>query len=216
MNHGSPEDNILRDFLKKSWIYNVKHEPCNANGDDLVTILEQHGSDIVWEGVHLNGLLQSGERQPELLGFVPDPWQAEVLLCASRNESALVSAPTSSGKTFLSLQIMRKFISGQTNSVAVFVAPTKALAGMVFRDAYNAFRQGDKLNVVGLVTRDMRINQQNARILITIPEMLDILLWSPSTKCFRSNLACLVVDEVHKIFSGNYSLSLSLSRSLFL
>ena len=55
----------------------------------------------------------------------------QVLDAVDKRQSALVCAPTSSGKTFISSYCMHSVISSSKDGRVVFVAPTKALVNQV-------------------------------------------------------------------------------------
>lgn len=56
---------------------------------------------------------------------------AQVLDAIDANRSAVVCAPTSSGKTFISSYCIDRVSKADEEGVAVFVAPTKALVNQV-------------------------------------------------------------------------------------
>lgn len=131
--------------------------------------------------------------------FYPDEWQRHLLDVVDGNESALVVAPTSSGKTFISYYAMRQtLLSNQKKSrisekhFIVFVAPEKALVNQVAADVYRTFG-----NVYGtlLPTHHHRVSE--CEVLITVPEMLDVLLFSPVYEDWVSRINYVIFDEVH-------------------
>jgi superfamily II RNA helicase len=63
--------------------------------------------------------------------LVADAWQSRVLDVVDSKGSALVCAPTSSGKTLISGYCMRNVLSEDDEGIVVFVAPTKALVNQV-------------------------------------------------------------------------------------
>lgn len=140
------------------------------------------------------------------VGFVPDRWQEELLDVVDRRGSALVCAPTSSGKTFISYYCMEQVLRESPSGVAVFVAPTKALVNQVAAEVYARFgtlqsSYGDGVSVFGYFTRDYRYKPLKCRVLVTVPDCLEMLLLSPQAQFeeWRKRLRYVIFDEVHSI-----------------
>lgn len=101
----------------------LKLKPCEWEGLDLVRFQLQHMP-------HLLERPGSGARDPRVTGFVPDGWQRKLLDVVDANGSAVVSAPTSSGKTFISSYVIQRTLREKEGRV-VLVVPTKALVNQV-------------------------------------------------------------------------------------
>ncbi|CAG8457686.1 16854_t:CDS:10 [Cetraspora pellucida] len=134
--------------------------------------------------------------------FKPDKWQCDVLDVIDKNQSALVCCPTSSGKTFISFYAMEKVLREDDDGILVYVSPTKALVNQVTAEVYGRFEktytQGGK-TVWGIRTREYNQNHDKCQILVTVPEMLEILLLSPSNVKWVTRIRRIILDEVHCI-----------------
>jgi ATP-dependent RNA helicase DDX60 len=99
---------------------------------------------------------------------------------------------------------MEKILRGDDNGVLVYIAPTKALVNQVAAEVYARFHKiypSAGTSVWAIHTRDYRINNPyNCQILVTVPEMLQILLLSPKvSKVWAPRLRRIIFDEVHSI-----------------
>ena len=63
------------------------------------------------------------------------------------------------------------------------------------------FSKGEKA-VYGVFTRDYSINALEARILVTVPACLEILLFSPAHRDWVKKLRYVIFDEVHCMREG--------------
>ena len=61
---------------------------------------------------------------------------------------------------------------------------------------------GSDKSVYGVFTRDYRINALEARILVTVPACLEILLFSPAHRNWVNQLRYVIFDEVHCMREG--------------
>lgn len=136
----------------------------------------------------------------EDVGFTPDPWQKNLIEAIRKNQSALVIAPTSSGKTFASYYCMKRVLQKSKDGIVVYVSPTKALVNQVAATItvkFRGFKSQPGVSTVGVFTRDYRINGLNSRILVTVPQCLEILLMSPRRYTWSKNIKYVIFDEVH-------------------
>jgi len=153
-------------------------------------------------GVHLDHDTPK-ERDTRVDKFNPDLWQRELFDVVDKRESALIIAPTSSGKTYASYYCMENVLRESNDGVVVYVSPTKALVNQVAATICARFSRRKALPagqaVYGIFTRDFRENTTNSQILVTVPECLEILLLSPERSDWASRVRYVVFDEVHNI-----------------
>ncbi|EHK45054.1 hypothetical protein TRIATDRAFT_292633 [Trichoderma atroviride IMI 206040] len=140
--------------------------------------------------------------------FEPDGWQRKVLDSIDANNSLLVIAPTSAGKTFISFYAMKKILEESDEGVLVYVAPTKALVNQIAAEVGARFTKSYKnregKSVWAIYTRDYRIqNPTGCQILVTVPHMLQILLLAPTNakgpNAWSRRIKRIIFDEVHCI-----------------
>lgn len=120
-------------------------------------------------------------------------------------ESALVCAPTSSGKTFIAFYCIEQVLRERTdgNGLVVYVAPSKALVNQVEADIFARFgktyaAQADR-HLCGVFTAEHRRYETTCQVLITVPACLEILLLHTRQRSFASRLRWIIFDEVHNI-----------------
>jgi superfamily II RNA helicase len=124
--------------------------------------------------------------------------------------SILVSAPTSSGKTFISFYLMEKILreASKSEGIVVYVSPTKALVNQVEADLYarfdKSYTKGDKARTMhGVFLKEFRFNVDECQILITVPECLEILLFEAMHQKWADRLRWVIFDEIHCISKEN-------------
>jgi hypothetical protein len=137
--------------------------------------------------------------------FFPDSWQRELLDVVDAQQSAMIVAPTSSGKTFISFYCMKKIIDGNLadrrnrRKLVVYVCPTKALCRQVAADIFRRYGAVD-----GLLTLDFNRPGENRKVLdcsvlICLPRGLEYLLLTATHQDLVARIAYVIFDEVHCI-----------------
>ncbi|KAM8765093.1 putative ATP-dependent RNA helicase DDX60 [Rhynchonycteris naso] len=142
---------------------------------------------------------ERSDPDPRVQHFIPDTWQRELLDVVDNNESAVIVAPTSSGKTYASYYCMEKILRESDEGVIVYVSPTKALVNQVVGTVCSLFTKAlpKGLAVCGVFTRDYRHDTLNCQILVTVPQCLEILLLSPRNQKWLKRMRYVIFDEVH-------------------
>jgi ATP-dependent RNA helicase DOB1 len=118
--------------------------------------------------------------------FTLDPFQQVAVASIERNESVLVSAHTSAGKTVCAEYAIAQCL--KNNQRVIYTSPIKALSNQKYREFSADF--GD----VGLMTGDVTINP-TATCLVMTTEILRSMLYRGSE--IMREVAWVVFDEVH-------------------
>lgn len=118
--------------------------------------------------------------------FPLDPFQQQAVGYIDKEESVLVAAHTSAGKTAVAEYAIAKSLkAGQR---VIYTSPIKALSNQKFRELQEEF--GD----VGLMTGDITINPE-ATALVMTTEILRSMLYRGSE--LLREVAWVIYDEVH-------------------
>jgi len=118
--------------------------------------------------------------------FTLDPFQQVAVASIERNESVLVSAHTSAGKTVCAEYAIAQCL--KNNQRVIYTSPIKALSNQKYREFMAEF--GD----VGLMTGDVTINP-TATCLVMTTEILRSMLYRGSE--IMREVAWVIFDEVH-------------------
>uniref|UniRef100_A0A2P2HW43 Superkiller viralicidic activity 2-like 2 n=1 Tax=Hirondellea gigas TaxID=1518452 RepID=A0A2P2HW43_9CRUS len=118
--------------------------------------------------------------------FVLDPFQKEAILCIDNNQSVLVSAHTSAGKTVVAEYSVAMCLKNKQR--VIYTTPIKALSNQKYRDFSEEFTD------VGLMTGDVTINP-NASCLIMTTEILRSMLYRGSE--VTREVGWVIFDEIH-------------------
>jgi ATP-dependent RNA helicase DOB1 len=118
--------------------------------------------------------------------FTLDPFQRQAVRCLERNESVLVSAHTSAGKTVVAEYAIAMALRDKQR--VIYTTPIKALSNQKFREFTEEFQD------VGLMTGDVTINP-NASCLVMTTEILRSMLYRGSE--VMREVAWVIFDEVH-------------------
>lgn len=124
--------------------------------------------------------------------FTLDSFQSSSVACLERNESVLVSAHTSAGKTVIAEYAIA--MSLRDHQRVIYTSPIKALSNQKYRDLKAEFDD------VGLMTGDVVINP-GASCLVMTTEILRNMLYRGSE--VMREVAWCIFDEVHYMADRN-------------
>ncbi|EHB11595.1 Putative ATP-dependent RNA helicase DDX60, partial [Heterocephalus glaber] len=147
---------------------------------------------------------------PRVQDFIPDTWQRELLDVVDNYESAVIVAPTSSGKTYASYYCMEKVLKESDEGVVVYVAPTKALVNQVAATVQNRYTKNlpNGAVVCGVFTRDYGQDALNCQVLVTVPSCFEILLLAPHCQQWVKRIRYVIFDEIERYgFPADLALS---------
>lgn len=118
--------------------------------------------------------------------FNLDPFQSVSVACLERNESVLVSAHTSAGKTAVAEYAIA--MSFRDKQRVIYTSPLKALSNQKYRELSQEFSD------VGLMTGDVTLSP-NASCLVMTTEILRGMLYRGSE--VLKEVAWVIFDEIH-------------------
>jgi superfamily II RNA helicase len=154
-------------------------------------------SFLEFQLLFMGHLLRTGSKRNKpdpRVAFPPDQWQRDLLDIIDTRESAVICAPTSSGKSFISFYAMKTVFLDQDfrDGVVAYVCPTKALVNQVMAQIYFSFGE-----LFSAFVDTYRTNYEKGRFMVTTPECLEILLTDPASASWRKRLRYCILDECH-------------------
>jgi len=123
--------------------------------------------------------------------FALDPFQLTSIAVLERDESVMVAAHTSAGKTVVAEYAIA--MAFRDKQKVIYTSPLKALSNQKFRELTEEFGGEDGAEV-GLMTGDVSINQ-NATCVVMTTEVLRSMLYRGSD--IIREVKWIVFDEVH-------------------
>ncbi|XKL61384.1 hypothetical protein PGB90_008441 [Kerria lacca] len=177
--------------------YSVIEEECGEENDEYqkaekgrvisVETLEACVHEVaVPPDVEYVPLMKSTGKPAREYPFVLDPFQKEAILCIDNNQSVLISAHTSAGKTVAAEYSIAMAL--RENQRVIYTTPIKALSNQKYREFSDEFKD------VGLITGDVTINYE-ASCLIMTTEILRNMLYRGSQ--IMREVKWVVFDEIH-------------------
>ncbi len=118
--------------------------------------------------------------------FILDEFQSKAVSCIERNESVLVAAHTSAGKTVVAEYAIAKSLNNKQR--VVYTSPLKALSNQKFRELSEEFGS------VGLMTGDVTLNE-GAQCVVMTTEILRSMIYRGAD--VLREVAWVIFDEVH-------------------
>jgi len=135
---------------------------------------------------NFTGLVDQGREPAKTYPFTLDPFQSQSILCIENDQSVLVSAHTSAGKTVVAEYAIA--LSLKNKQRVIYTTPIKALSNQKYREFHEEFSD------VGLMTGDVTINP-SASCLIMTTEILRSMLYRGSE--IMREVGWVVFDEIH-------------------
>ena len=159
--------------------------------DERGLVIEQYQmANCIYEYVgprdHVRKTVQRGAPRAKEYSFKLDVFQEKAIECIEREESVLVSAHTSAGKTAVAEYAIAKALARDQR--VIYTSPIKALSNQKYRDLSEQFQD------VGLMTGDVTLNE-NASCIVMTTEILRSMLYRGSE--ITREMAWVIFDEVH-------------------
>ncbi|XP_053114339.1 probable ATP-dependent RNA helicase DDX60 isoform X2 [Hemicordylus capensis] len=135
---------------------------------------------------------------PRVQHFIPDTWQREILDIVDNNESAVIVAPPSSGKSEASYYCVEKILRDSNEGTVVYVVPTQALVNQVVATVYGRFNKTlpEGLTLCGIFTQGHWHAALKCQVLVTMPQYFEDLLLAPHHQKWVKRIRYVIFDEI--------------------
>lgn len=147
--------------------------------------------------------------------FIKEFWPAQHLLGKQgvfQGKSAVVQMPTSAGKTKATEVIIRSAFLAKRTSLAVIIAPFRALCHEIRQGLLQAF-QGESVNIDELsdvLQDDYSVERilRDLNVLVSTPEKFNYVLRHDAN--FAKNIGLIIYDEGHQFDNGSRGITFEL------
>jgi len=225
---GTGDDKLFKlttDLRKKAYNSGTPRELLFT--DIICAVVKKRIENSVWHSLPLYTEIPQEQWSDAIRkrDFLRELWPAQHLLgkqSVFRGKSAIIQMPTSAGKTRAIQIIIRSAFLAERASLAVIVAPYRALCHEIRSSLLAAFR-GEPVNIdemTDVLQKDFRIEELlgQKQILIVTPEkLLYVLRNNPE---IADHIGLLIYDEGHQFDSGirgvTYELLLTSLKSMVL
>ncbi|GIX62143.1 DEAD/DEAH-like helicase [Babesia caballi] len=197
--------NLFNQWLKVSDQNSKKYKVEDESAFDYAI---PEGMEFEFQVAYMGDLMERtlGSTEDPRVLFKPDAWQKMLLDVVDRRESALVVAPTSTGKTYICYYAMEQGLRLDDDGIVIYVSPNNALALQVSYEITARFSSKNYaspscatvLNAAFLEKfHDPKWNC--AQILVTVPSILEQLLVAmrSSELGYAKRIEYIVLDEIH-------------------
>ena len=224
--NGTGEDELL-DQLKKLRVavYEYGTPRQLLLGDIAAALIRKKIINSCWNALPFYSGISRDKWRPAIgkSSFVKELWPAQHLLGGAdilKGKSAIVQMPTSAGKTKATELILRSAFLAERASLAIIVAPFRALCHEIKNSLAEAFHNEptkvDELSDVLQTDFEIAELLGHQQILVVTPEkLLYVLRHAPE---LAAHVGLLVFDEGHQFDSGargiTYELLLTSLRSM--
>lgn len=185
--------------------------------DVITAVISKKLENSTWVALPNYSNLSVEKWEPILLkdSFIKELWPAQHLLGRAnvlKGESAIIQMPTSAGKTRATEMIIRSSFLAERTSLAVIIAPFRALCHEIKNSFVLAFHD-EAVSVDELsdtMQEDFEIEELlgKQQILIVTPEkLLYVLRHSPE---LTSEIGIIIFDEGHQFDSGSRGITFEL------
>ncbi len=223
---GNGDDNLLDLATKlRDAVYEFGTPRQLLFGDVIAAVLRKKLENSTWKALPLYSELPRDKWLHALQkkSFIKELWPAQHLLGRAgvlRGKSAIVQMPTSAGKTKATELILRSAFLADRVSLAIIIAPFRALCHEIKNSLVEAFRnESTEINELSdALQTDFEIAEipGHQQILVVTPEkLLYVLRHAPE---LAAHIGLLIFDEGHQFDSGargiTYELLLTSLRSM--
>jgi superfamily II DNA/RNA helicase len=207
--------NILNDF--RIFVYANGSDRCLLFVDVIVAVIKRKIENSCWKALPYYSALNIDiwKSTIQRANFIKEFWPAQHLMGEKdvlKGKSAVIQMPTSAGKTKATEIIIRSAFLSERTSMAVIIAPFRALCHEINNDLTRAFKN-EKINVIELndvLQMDIATDQLQGdkQILVVTPEKLFYILSHNKDIALLSNL--FIFDEGHQFDNGSRGITYEL------